>query len=136
MSELPYRRWVLWQRADAIANEVVAFVERPELPLRPYFRDQLSRSAYSVPANIAEGLGRATPLDTASFLDRARGSLFETDYWVRTLGARSLVDPGVQSRWAQEFVELNAMLVAIKKRLYARADATRPGSRRNQPPAR
>ena len=115
-----------------MAREIEAFVECPELRVRPYFRDQLARSAHSIAANIAEGLGRATPLDTASFLDRARGSLFETDYWIGVLKARGLVDSSTHAGWEQELGELNAMLMAVKKRLHERSDAARPRARSRQ----
>ena len=66
--------------------EVVDVAEAGPLSKRFYFRDQMCDAAMSVPANIAEGNGRSTPLDYASFLDRSRGSLFELDAWLQ--GAR------------------------------------------------
>jgi four helix bundle protein len=40
---------------------------------------QITRSAASVPANTAEGRGRATKRDFAHFLAVAKGSLMETE---------------------------------------------------------
>ena len=41
---------------------------------------QIRRAAASVPANIAEGCGRDTPLDFAHYLDIAFGSASELEY--------------------------------------------------------
>lgn len=41
------------------------------------FRDQISRSALSIPSNIAEGFERLTPKDCVRFLGYAKGSCGE-----------------------------------------------------------
>ena len=42
-------------------------------------RNQARRAAVSVPANLAEGLGRGTPKETARFAQISLGSLYELD---------------------------------------------------------
>ncbi|MCX6996136.1 MAG: four helix bundle protein [Kiritimatiellaeota bacterium] len=52
---------------------------------------QLVRAADSIGANIAEGVGRGTFPDTRRFVRIARGSLHETQHWLRRAYRRKLL---------------------------------------------
>jgi four helix bundle protein len=74
---------VAWQRADdlfvklhAIALKTFPDFERYELS------SQLRRAAYSVPANIAEGMARRHRRMRLHFLNIAEGSLAEAGYCI------------------------------------------------------
>ncbi len=72
---------IAWQRADDLFIEVHHLV-RQRFPQEERFElsSQLRRAAYSVPANIAEGVARRTPRDQARFLNLAEASLAEVGY--------------------------------------------------------
>lgn len=53
--------------------------------------EQLVRAADSVGANIAEGAGRGTYKDNKRFIMIARGSLYETQHWLRRAFQRQLL---------------------------------------------
>jgi len=52
---------------------------------------QIVRSADSIGANIAEGVGRGTYADNRRFVRNARGSLNETKHWLRRAYRRGLL---------------------------------------------
>ncbi|MDX1522184.1 MAG: four helix bundle protein, partial [Anaerolineae bacterium] len=79
--------------AEEIADDVSGFVT----DWRPFARDvvggQLARAADSIGANIAESFGRFHFGEKLNFLYYARGSLFETKYWLNRAVARGLMPP-------------------------------------------
>ncbi|MGD1942194.1 MAG: four helix bundle protein [Leptolyngbyaceae cyanobacterium] len=52
---------------------------------------QLVRSIDSIGANIAEGAGRGSYRDNGRFITIARGSLTETQHWLRRAQVRNLL---------------------------------------------
>jgi four helix bundle protein len=78
---LHYRNLVVWQRADDL------FIEVHRLTYQHFPRDeqfelgrQLRRAAYSVPANIVEGIARRHTNDRLNFFNIASASLSELTY--------------------------------------------------------
>jgi len=77
---------------------------------------QLARAADSIGANIAEAFGRYHFGEKLQFLYYARGSLFETKYWLNRVLARELMS-------AAEANEYVAHLTALARQLNAFADS-------------
>jgi four helix bundle protein len=117
MRWLPYRKLIVWQRSFDLAMEIIDVAEEGPLSKRFYFRDLMCDAAMSVPANIAEGNGRSTPLDYASFIDRAQGSLCELDTWLLGAARKGWIGPAQYDRWAAEILELSPMLHSLARRL-------------------
>jgi four helix bundle protein len=110
---LPYRGLEVWRKAHELAMDVLDIAERPRLGRRAFLRDQLSRAATSVPANIAEGRGRRTRNDYASFVAKARGSAHELDYWLYLARERRLIDGAEYEDLSARIAEVSAMLSAL-----------------------
>jgi four helix bundle protein len=122
--ELPYRKLEVWQKADALALDVLEVAQRKPVVARPFLRDQMSRAATSVPANLAEGRGRRSRTDFAHFVAISRGSLYELDYWL-LLCVRVGGLEGAEHRALEERIhQLSAKLAALHDALRASPDPT------------
>ena len=79
--------------AEQLADEVWKLVRRWDGLARDTVGKQLVRAADSIGANIAEGSGRGSNQDYRRFLRIARGSLCETQHWLRRAFRRDLLAP-------------------------------------------
>ena len=86
-----FKKLVAWKKPDDLASAVfrAAQVLAPE---HRWLATQVSRVAVSVPANIAEGYGRGSQAEYLRFLDIARGSLGEVEYYIHFLAREGLID--------------------------------------------
>ena len=80
MAERPYQQLVAWQEAHKLCMWIYAITKK--LPPNERFRlvNQMCRSAYSAPTNIAEGNARRSKKDKAHFFEIVLSSLEELHY--------------------------------------------------------
>ena len=90
-----FKQLSAWQHADALASGAFRLTEKLSDRHR-WLGLQLVRAAVSVPANIAEGYGRGYLREYVRFVDIARGSLAEVEYYIHFLAKESLV-PGTET---------------------------------------
>ncbi len=74
---------------------------------------QITRSANSIGANIAESFGRYNFGEKLQFLYYSRGSLFETKYWLNRTLARNLMDASEVKGYADNLTALARQLNAF-----------------------
>lgn len=81
---------------------------------------QITRSADSIAANIAEGLGRFNYKDRKRFLCYSRGSLYETKTWLQKAKNRKLIKiddfNSISNTLEKLGVKLNNYISTIKKK--------------------
>jgi four helix bundle protein len=74
-----FRDLVVWQRAKQLTWSSLQIRSLLPRDLRYVVGDQILRSAWSIPSNIAEGRGRLSKPDNVRHLTIARGSLEELE---------------------------------------------------------
>ena len=112
-----HRELLVWQKAMDLA--VAIYQLSAKFPSTEIYRlvAQITRSATSVPANIAEGKARATQRDYSHFLAIAKGSLMETETYVM-LSSRLGYATQVETKPILDLItEISKMLTVLRSRL-------------------
>jgi len=116
---IPFHELRVFQQAEQLCDEIWKLVRS-----WPYFEKdtlgkQLVKAADSIGANIAEGSGRATKKDNQRFVRISRGSLNETQYWLRRAKTRKLISEKDENNLTAIIdvlaPALNAYLNSLKK---------------------
>src|ERR1700740_3271524 len=77
-----FRKLLVWRKSHAMALSIYrATTPFPE-PERYGLTNQMRRAAFSIPANIAEGCGRAGRAELKQYLHVSLGSASELDYFL------------------------------------------------------
>jgi len=91
MSSTRYQDLRIYRLAEELSDVVWKIVGRWPNFARRTMGEQLVRCVDSIGANTAEGAGRGTFRDNKRFAMIARGSLYETQYWLRRAYKRGLL---------------------------------------------
>jgi four helix bundle protein len=105
------------QAAEVVADGIWRQVVQWNPFARQVVGGQLARAADSVGANIAEAFGRFHYGEKLQFLYYARGSLFETKYWLNRAQARDLMPSAQVQDYASQLTDLARQLNAFAARL-------------------
>ncbi len=81
----------VYQLAEQLSNQIWFIVKDWDFFTKDTIGKQIVRSADSIGANIAEGVGRYNLQDNQRFVKIARGSLNETRHWLRLAYSRKLL---------------------------------------------
>ena len=77
--------------SEKLSDKIWEVVRKWEYLPKDTVGKQMIRAADSIGANIAEGTGRGSLEDNRRFIRMARGSLYETQHWLRRAYQRSLL---------------------------------------------
>src|SRR5215471_21589097 len=91
MAKTNFEKLRVYQLSEELADRVWEVALKWNLFARDTVGRQLVRAADSIGANIAEGSGRGTYVDNRRFVRIARGSLNETQLWLRRAYERRLL---------------------------------------------
>lgn len=103
-----FRELQVWEKAHRLVLDVYQATGSFPDDERYALRSQIRRAASSIPANIAEGCGRASNKDLAHFVQIALGSAAELEYHL-------LLSRDLSYLAHEEYESLTAQTVEVKK---------------------
>jgi four helix bundle protein len=114
-----YRKLDVWAKAHAVTLRIYA--ESVAFPRDEAFglTSQLRRSVSSIPANIAEGCGRASDRELGRFLLISMGSANETEYHLLLAKDLSYLNESTYISLAEDVAEVKRMMTGLLARLRA-----------------
>ncbi|MFT3870347.1 MAG: four helix bundle protein [Nibricoccus sp.] len=115
MGEQGFRELKVWQNAKDLAVHIYQLSSSGSLSKDFGLRDQIRRSAISIPSNIAEGDERDTNKDSVRFLYIAKGSLAELRTQLEIAQTVSLVSKQDYQVLEAKCAEIGRMLGALIK---------------------
>jgi len=113
------------QAAEAVADDIWRQVVRWDSLAREVVGRQMARAADPIGANIAEAYGRYHFGEKLQFLYYARGSLFETKYWLSRARARELMPLGQVQGYASQLTALARQVNAFAGSIRAQRHTSR-----------
>src|SRR5687767_6536890 len=115
MRQSGVRDLLVWQKAMDLVVGTYSVTAGFPADERFGLTTQLRRAAVSVPSNIAEGRGRATPGEYANHLSIARGSLNEVDTLIEIALRLNLIDAETSGGLLAACDEISRMLTGLKR---------------------
>jgi four helix bundle protein len=91
MARTNFEKLRVYQLSEKLADHIWQVVQGWNNFAKDTVGKQIVRSADSIGANLSEGAGRGRYLDYKRFVRMARGSLNETQHWLRRAYKRNLL---------------------------------------------
>jgi len=117
MARAQFEELKVYQLSEELSDTVWEIAKTWSVFVRNTIGNQLVRAADSIGANIAEGAGRGSFQDNRRFIRVARGSLYETQHWLRRAFKRGLLQSDDTTKLKKIIEELgprlNAYLTSI-----------------------
>lgn len=103
----------VWQKAHALVLEI--YKASAEFPKEEVYglTSQIRRAAMSIPANIAEGRGRAVDGDLRRFIQIALGSASELEYHLILSKDLHYLDEQTTEKLTTQLSEIRRMLISF-----------------------
>ena len=114
---MPYHRLDVYQKAYQLALEVHRLsLDFPKIE-QYGLAQQLRGSSKSIPANVAEGMGKqGSAADVRRFVRMAIGSCDETRVWLEFARDLGYLEPQVQDQLEKRYQEVGRMLQGVIRR--------------------
>ncbi|MEW6660480.1 MAG: four helix bundle protein [Thermodesulfobacteriota bacterium] len=101
---------LVWQKSMEIVKQIYRISTDSNLCKDFALRDQLRRSALSIPSNIAEGFERSSKKEYLNFLNFAKGSAGELRSLLLVASEIGYLDPAKHSELRNSILEISRYL--------------------------
>jgi four helix bundle protein len=91
MEKTNFEKLRVYKLSENLADTIWSIVLKWNFLAQETVCKQIIKAPDGIGANIAEGTGRGTVQDNRRFIRMARGSLYETQHWLRRAYKRSLL---------------------------------------------
>jgi len=113
-----YKDLVVYQKAKLLTIDIIRYFSKYKLPrAKEFLFSQLFRAVSSIGANIAEGFGRNYSGSFRQFVGIARGSAFETEYWLEIALELGDFDSKVINNFIERNDEVCRMISGLMKKM-------------------
>lgn len=112
-----FKKLAVWRKAHALAlntDRIATGIRRSQ---HTSLRNQMSRAAMSIPANIVEGRGQVSEKEFARFLRYSLNSSSELEYHLLVARDVGAISQNNFSALCDQLVEVRKMLHGLLKRL-------------------
>ena len=124
----PFQTLKVWQKAHQLTLHVYCATRFFPKDEQYGLSSQLRRAAASIPANIAEGCGRASARDLVRFTAIAAGSASELQYHLLLAHELDLLETATYQSLQADVSELMRMLNGFANYLTAHSERLTPNS--------
>jgi four helix bundle protein len=119
----------VWKEAHAFTLATIVSIEDIRGSIGILVRNQLARSAMSIPANIAEGSAKKSDREFARFVRIALGSATESENHLILARDLKLISDDLYSDLDDRIQQVQKMLSGLEDKLARDASSKRPVSR-------
>ncbi len=112
-----FRKLKVWVRANDLAPRVRSLTQAFPKPGYSSLRDQIIDATESIPFNIAEGAGAASPKEFARFLDIGIKSTCELEAELYLVLKYKIVVESAVTSCSNEAVEIRRMIWGLRARV-------------------
>ena len=118
-----FEKLIAYKKASLLNTKIYALLAEHKSIDKDY-RDQLKRAAFSIPLNIAEGVGRKSKPDRRRFYVMAIGSAFECVAILDQFKTLNLISDELYKDIYALAYELTSILFGLEKSLWEKNHAT------------
>jgi len=109
-----FREYDIWIDSMELVNNIYDLVGYFPKNEQYVLTSQMTRSAISIPSNIAEGASRNSEKDFARFLEIGLGSAFELETQVRIAVKRKYISDDNKTRTIESLISLQKRISALR----------------------